>query len=148
MQVFDNSVPGEMRRSIELMIDLALAHLRAADEAELLRWGFGVKEHFQSQDFQNRLGFDLTQAKSNLRDRESGGDPVPYRLLVDEFAVYGARRLRIASGHESVDHGLDLGDILVESLEKLLNGFPISSAVLSLIRELIKVAKAISRRQS
>ncbi len=150
MQPLAQGVPYDLNESVRVMMDLAIQELRQHEESDFHDWAHTVRAHYNSYGFQQRLAIDLNDAKDSIWDGGNGGgddgDPPPYTLLIAEFAAFYRRQSAPAPNPSTLDHSLGIADILLDSLHNFLNGHPISAAVVSLVREMVQVAKEIARR--
>lgn len=140
---------------IETLIDDAIAIFRFAEEPELLAWAVDVKENFEDREIQAGIALGLWRWRRRLlRTHEAGAelldDPAPYRLLMAEFSeLYDrAQRKSDADAYGPGDHSLDVGEVALESLKEVLGSHPVGRAFISLVLELVKLARAIGKRVS
>jgi hypothetical protein len=147
--IFQYQIPEAFDQTLFLLIRQSMAALERHGEVELLAWARSIEARYSDEAFRERFGEDLDSAKRPLAESSSDEDPPTYALLIQEFSAFYTRSVRIetTAAPDVVDHSLDLGDVLLDSLEKLLQSHPISAAFVSLVRELVKLAKAISKRQ-
>jgi len=146
------ALPEGMKNSFDSLLALAIATLEQAGESDLAHWAKSVREDVQDEAIQERLTLDLSDVASTLSDGPSvhegewAGFPIPFARLMEEFAAFSQRPLTTQVEYDGVDHSLDLGEILLDSLDKLLDGHPISRAMISLIKEIVQMAKAAGKR--
>jgi hypothetical protein len=145
------ALPEGMKNSFDSLLALAIATLEQAGESDLARWAGAVRQDVQDAPVQERLALDLSQVADSLDDGplahagEWAGFSLPFARLMEEFAAFGQRPMTTQPQYDGVDHSLDLGEILLDSLDKLLDGHPVSRAMVSLIKEIVQMAKAAAR---
>jgi len=146
------AIPEEMQQSLDWLMQASISVLEGAQETDLAKWAKTVRDNFNGKEMQEQFSRDLFSAAEPLSEGptvtggEWDGYPIPYVLLAEEFVAFSRRPTVGQPEYNGVDHSLDLGEILVDSLGKLLEGHPISAAMLSLIKEIIQMAKSVGKR--
>ena len=145
------ALPEGMGESSSLLIDQSIFALKSGDEMELAEWGESVRSAFEDESVQRQLADDIEDALGEFRSSissfpEAERDPNPMRLLLGEFAAFFKRKPATLGDYDSIDHSLDIGEILIDSLKDALERHPFSAGILSVIKELVKMGKAVNKR--
>lgn len=140
---------------IGILIDDSISIFEAARESELLEWARGIREQFNHEEIQVSIAFGLDRWRRRLQRTsnprvEDLGDPLPYQLLTLEFSALfnRAKRKTETDAYGPLDHSLDVGEVALASLKDALGWHPAGRAFVSLLLELVKLAKAIGKRIS
>lgn len=141
---------------IQVLIEQAKSVFEFGRERELHMWASEVESEFFTDEVQSDIAFGLRKFREELIERSGFSDdesaifddPVAYTLLINEFQALYARAMRMADlpGYGPIDHSLDLGDVALESLKEAVGSHPSAKAFVSLLIELVKLAKAIAKR--
>lgn len=140
---------------IGTLIDDSVAIFERAGEDELLEWARQIREEFDRQEIQAGIAFGLERWRTRLRRTSEPRvgrfrEPLPYELLMAEFsALFNRSRRRTGTdAYGPLDHSLDVGEVALSSLKDALGWHPAGRAFVSLLLELVKLAKAIGKRIS
>ena len=148
-------LPEGTKNYLTQLIKEAIDVFRSAEESELLAWGERIHTDFATPYVQNVLAIALDEWKYELDDGSTAGsatrdgDPVAYTQLVHETQALfdrDPRRTRDANEPDVLDHSFDLGEVALESLKEALNSSPHAQALISIIKELVQLAKSVNRR--
>ncbi len=144
---------GDVRRFISVLIQQSKHVFEFAREYELRVWAAEVEEEFDGESVQSDIAFGLVQWREELERGEpiltdEIGYPRAYQLLISEFSALFQRSMRMAEreGYGPIDHSLDLGEVALASLKDAVGSNTAARAFVSLLLELVKMAKAISKR--
>lgn len=136
-------IPEGINDSILLLIDLSLRVFGEAGEIGPLVWATVVRNDFQDKAFQDRFASDLADAKWALGRFDEGSEPKFFHHLMEEFRL--VLPLNSSAGDiVDIDHTLRIGEILLDSLQKFLEKFAYSALAVSVIKEMVKMARAIN----
>lgn len=145
----DDGFDGLIRVLIAQSRDL----FELANERELREWATSLLtaylEHGARTDIEEGLNLfreSLTTENPDRRERAEE-EPLAYTLLLTEFRVLLARAQRMMRHpYGPFDHSLDVGEVALGSLKDALGGHPAAKAFISLVLELVKLARAIGKR--
>ncbi len=138
-------LPEGVQDTILRLIDLCIRVFDESNEVGLIIWGPIVREEFTDDEFRARFARDIADAKWALGRFEGDRGPRFFDLLMDEFRL-GLIGVSPKDDPDDIDHTLEIGEILVDSLQKFLEKFTYSALALSVIKEMIKLAKAVNKR--
>lgn len=149
------SLPEGTKNYLTQLIEDAIGVFRKAEESELVAWGERIHADFAAPEVQDVLAIALDGWKYELVDGSTtgsatrDGDPVAYTQLVHETQALfdrDPRPTRDANEYDVLDHSFDLGEVALESLKEALKSSPHAQALISIIKELVQLAKSVNRR--
>lgn len=153
-----DSLPEGTKGFINRLIKDSVKVFQLAEEPELKDWAERVHSDFNSEAVQRLLRVALEGWLHEIGDGPhvgaglAAGEPIAYSQLLHEFKALFSRRPRVhvsasdSSEYDGLDHSFDLGEIALDSLKDAVEKYPHAKAIISVIKELVQMAKAISQR--
>lgn len=152
------SLPEGTKGFLNRLMKDGIEVFQRAGEPELREWAERVHSDFNSDPVQGLLREALDGWRHEMGDGpnvESGpaiGDPIAYSQLLHELKALFTRRPRPSKSasdsreYDQLEHSFDLGEIAIDSLKEALDNHPHAKAIISVIKELVQMAKAITKR--